>query len=493
MRVTRDADGTIRYPSNHINSHFRQSLRLHRNPRAVLKTTRLVCGGVDDRAIPTTAGSTPFFIPQEFDIFEDFFKPKRENDISHHYHCSVNLGIIKNDAGDATGIGEGGIIDTVKLSRTSSGCTALMEQYDGWHTVGLHWTPLEHIFYVDGQETLRQTYRDVPVTNVPQRIWISCGSPTPNPNVKITCHGRLEEAEFPDQLVVDYVRVYDEDTGDRQPPQVKLAVRSPSPFKEGEPVTFEVTATASKGKLVKLLLFSMGRIRAEQPVDSAKAQTTFTVGNLFPLVTNTVIAMAQDEDGLVGQSEILALELMAGREYTGTAWQGKPQKIPGTVQGGCYDEGGNGVAYRSASMGPSDLRLEYRKSELGALPEAVEVGADYSKWITYEVEVAETGEYEAELFMNRPTYSSKRDMGTRPKDETIRMNLGETGSAGATLLKWNLSTTWDSGGGWRAPQMSLGKQKVRLPAGRHKLVMLFDDVSVRFTFFCKLVFRPANG
>jgi len=122
----------------------------------------------------------------------------------------------------------------------------------------------------------------------------------------------------------------------------------------------------------------------------------------------------------------------------------------------------------------------------------VEVGGDYAKWITYEVAVATAGEYEVELFMNRPDYSTKDvDPATGVRDETIRMNLGQSGSPGMALMSWKLATAWNSGVGWRNPQKSVGKQRVQLPAGRHKLVLFGDEITVRFTFFCKLVFTPA--
>jgi hypothetical protein len=490
LQLTRDPDGTVRHAGS-INSRFEQAYgyfetRVQFSRQPGWWTAVWMAG------YPYDCGVDAFVSSQEFDIFEDFYKPKKQNDISHCYHCSVKLAVLAGDQGNAKGVGEGAILASPKLGRTSSGRKVIMENYDGWHTVGFQWTPLEHIFYVDGQETLRQTYLEVPVTNVPQKVWISACLRAPKTKEEKPFYGRLEEAQFPDRLVVDYVRVYTEDTGARPLPRVTLAVKGAGPFKEGEPLSFDVTATVPGGKVTSLMLFSMGRIRAETTVDAATAETTFTVSNLFPGVTNTVIAMARDEVGLVGQSAPLRLELITGKEYTGTPWQGKPQAIPGTVQGGCYDEGGNGIAFRSAAMGPSDARLEYRKSEIGALPEAVEVGGDYAQWITYDVEVAAAGDYEVELFMNRPDYSSKAlDPTAKVRDEAIRLNLGEISTVGTTLLEWQLATSWNSGAGWRSPQKSLGKQTVRLPAGRHKLVLLCDQVSVKFTFFCKAVFTPA--
>lgn len=490
LQLTRDPDGTVRHPGS-INSFFEKAYgyfetRVQFSRQPGWWTAVWMAG------YPYDCGVDCFTHPQEFDIFEDFYKPKKENDISHCYHCSVKLQRLE-DQGNAKGVGEGGILGSTRLGRTSSGRKVVMEDYDGWHTVALQWTPLEHIFYVDGQETLRQTYREVPMTNAPQKVWISACLRTPKTPQDKPFYGRLEEAQLPDRLVVDYVRVYEQDTGTRKLPQVTLTRKGATPPKEGAPVTFDVTATASGGKIKSLLLFSMGRIRAEQKVDAAQAKATFTVSNLFPGVTNTIIAMAQDDAGLIGQSAPLSLELLTGKEYTGTPFQGKPQTLPGTVRGGYYDEGGNGVAFRSDVLGPSDARLEWRKAEIGAMEEAVEVGGDRARWICYDVDVAQPGEYEAELFMNRPDYATK---GLSPADGaregTIRLCLGATGAVGPQLAQWKLAASWNSGAGWRSPQKSVGRQTVRLPAGHHKLILFFDGINTQFTFFCKLVLSPAT-
>lgn len=461
LQLTRDPDGTVRYAKGMISKfsqaygYFEARMQFSRQPGW---WTGFWLAGV-----PYDCGVDAFLHAQEFDIQEDFYKPKKRNDISHCYHCSVKLAVLSGDQGAAKQVGEGSMIGRNQLGRTSSGGTALLEQYDGWHLVGFEWTPLEHIWYVDGQETFRQNYREVPVTNVPQLVWITGEYRTPAKKEDTPFYGRLEEATFPDVMRVDWARVWEEDLSGRQAPQVTLSAR-PGPYKEGEPVTFDVSAVDADGKIASVLLFSMGRLRAEKAVDAATVKTSFTLTNLFAAVPNTVIAMARDDSGLVGQSAPVTIPLVTGKEFTGTAYQGNPQKIPGTVKGGWYDEGGNGVAYDSASVGPSDPKLEFRKTELGALPEAVEVGGSYAQWITYEVEVKAEGDYDVELYANRPDYWKKQSPDLAIKNETIRLNLGETGSAGTALAKWEISTGWDSGPGWRAPQKSLGKQRVHLPA-----------------------------
>jgi beta-glucanase (GH16 family) len=490
LQLTKDPDGTVRYAKGMISrfsaayGYFEARLQFTRQPGW---WTGFWLAGV-----PYDCGVDAFVHSQEFDIQEDFYKPKKKNDISHCYHCSVKLAVLSGDQGAAKEVGEGSMIGRNQLGRTSSGQTTAMEQYDGWHLVGFEWTPLEHIWYVDGQETYRQTYREVPITNVPQHVWITGEYRTPATREETPFYGRLEDAKLPDVLRVDYARVWAEDPGGRRAPQVTLSAREPGPFKPGESVTFDVSAAGAQVKIESVLLFSMGRLRAEKKVDAAAINTSFTLDNLFPAVTNTVIAMARDSSGLVGQSAPLRIQLVTGREFTGTPYQGNPQSIPGTVKGGCYDEGGNGVAYDSASVGPSDPRLEFRKTELGALPEAVEVGGSYAKWITYEVEVSEERDFDVELYANRPDYWKKQSPDLAIRNETIRLNLGKSGSAGTTLAKWEISTGWDSGPGWRVPQKSLGKQRVHLPAGRHKLVLFCDDIHVPYTFLCRMVFVAVN-
>ena len=66
----------------------------------------------------------------------------------------------------------------------------------------------------------------------------------------------------------------------------------------------------------------------------------------------------------------------------------------------------------------------------------------------------------------------------------------QNGIPGKPLLEWKLPAGWNSGVGWRTPQKSLGKPTVQLPAGRHKLIVSVEEISIPSTFFCKLVFSP---
>jgi len=486
VRLTQDEDGTVRF-SRGINTRTFEKAYGFFETRVQFSTQPGWWTAVWLSGVPYGEGHDTFLFPQEFDIFEDFYKPKRANDISHCYHATAGLARVV-DQGDGKGIGGTDMMTRTGVGRVSKGTKVHLEQYGGWHTVAVEWTPLEHIFYVDGQETLRQTYRDVPVTTVPQHVWVSGCLRTPKDEKHKPFYGRLEEASFPDQLVVDYVRVYDEDVGDRTAPSVTVTLDAPAGrARLGQPATFRVHAEDRDGAVRSLYLFSSGYIQAETTANAVALDHDFTVTNLFP-GDNTIVAMAKDDEGLVGVSEPLRVKALTGREFTGTAFRGKPQPVPGRIVAGHYDEGGNGIAFHMWST-RSDPRLPWRKGEIpNSLETAIPVGASMASWVTYRVDVAETGDYEVELFMNRPGWAKRQGQDPATgQPETIRLDVD-----GAEVAMWELSSTWYSGNGWRNPIKPVGHRRVHLTAGAHQLIVRFDEVLTRHSHFGGFEFRKVK-
>jgi hypothetical protein len=266
-------------------------------------------------------GDDLFENPQEFDVFEDYYKPKahpfwpedRHHVISQAFHATVGLGF--QDQGDGSGATAFDSRKKVMLAVTAPSRVLRheyhqLEDYGGWHTVALRWGPLENIFYVDGKEMYRTTYKDSPITNVPQKLFVGGAHKTPQPLKKDAEHdakyppfyGWLEDAKLPDQLVVDYVRWYDEDPGERSAPVVTLALDGdPSGLVQGRPATFRVNVADKDGRPMSVQLFAKGYLRAEATLDAVDGAQAFTITNLFP-GPNTLIATAVDDDGLVGLS-----------------------------------------------------------------------------------------------------------------------------------------------------------------------------------------------
>ncbi|PAV31181.1 hypothetical protein CIL05_00530 [Virgibacillus profundi] len=71
--------------------------------------------------------------------------------------------------------------------------------YEGYHTFGLEWNKDEYIFYVDGEETWRTSAGGVSQVPAFVQLTAEVGS----------WGGNIENANLPDQLLVDYVRVYE--------------------------------------------------------------------------------------------------------------------------------------------------------------------------------------------------------------------------------------------------------------------------------------------
>lgn len=424
-------------------------------------------------------GDDTFRYPQEFDLYEDFTKPKTNNDIQMSYWVNSSIGV---GTEDQPATKHGPMIDETKISRMLSFRKVRFDRYDGWHTIGLLWTPLEVIYYADGQETHRMSYKDMPMTTVPNRICIvPCYGRGPSSPTDKPFYGRLDEAKLPDQALVDYVRFYEIDNGTKTAPVVELRQTAPlEALRPGVSLKLEVSVKDLDGKVKKLMLFANGRLRQEVELDSSSARQTFILTNLFD-GENTIMAMAKDNDGLVGLSMPLIPTLAL--EHNGTPFNGTPQKIPGKVRAGYYDAGGRGAAFRGTAKS-NDTTLPWRIDEIPRSTEdAIPVGFLSLYSVTYTVNVQSAGDYDVELFMNRPNFRFHWMEGLGNVELLIADKL---------IAKWSVSENWNSGLGWRAPSVGVGVKRIHLDAGEQKLLIRFDSIKRGYTYFCGLNFKLAN-
>jgi len=326
IRISRDADGTIAYNHGLQTRDFQKAFGFV-EARVRFSTQPGWWGHVcliRNNTLPNY-GDDLFENPQEFDIFEDFYKPKahphwpadRHQVISQAFHATVGLGF--KDQGDGSGVSaydtrKKDILSVNKLGRVLRHEYFKPTEYAGWHTVGLHWGPLEQVFYLDGKETLRLSYKDTPITTVPQKLLTGGAFRTPQPLRKDAPHdgkyppfyGWLEDAQLPDQLTVDYLRWFEEDLDGVRVPEVTVDLihdetYPTSNFSAAKPLKFRIRARDGDGKVASVQLFAKGYLRAEAKIDAQQADHVFTVSNLFE-GDNTLIATAVDNDGLVGLS-----------------------------------------------------------------------------------------------------------------------------------------------------------------------------------------------
>jgi len=462
IKVTRDADGTYRYHHGIQTKGKFQRAYGYFETRARFSRQPGWWGAVWLYGVEV--GPNPFVMGQEIDIFEDFVKPKDQLDFAHNVHLDAQLDF-------APGGRRASKLDGDTLYRFSRGTKVLVDDWNAFHVIGVEWTPLEYVFYSDGKETFRLDYTQVPVTTQPMHVLISGCFREPR---KGSFLGDYADATWPDQLTVDYVRVYEEDLGGRQKPAVSLLMRRSAPtVPSGQDVTFEVSAEKAGGTVTSVLLFDNGRIRGEE----ASVSATFTIpaGQLYP-GDNVLIAMARDSDGLIGISEPLALLVRGDSGRPSTPYQGNPQVIPGRIVAGHYDEGGQGVAYgsylKNNLFGRPPWNLKFRPDEGISSPNASGIGASHrGLWVLYTVQVEKTGNYRVTPYIARPDAMQ----GYSEKPDKILLEVDDR-----PLAEFTFSPELTTGRQYWSSYQPLDSKTVRLTEGRQVLRVRFDATPLNF-------------
>jgi len=410
-------------------------------------------------------GPNPFVMGQEIDIFEDFYKPKKKFDFAHNVHFDAQLSYAPEDRRRV------GRLDGNRLYRVSRGTNVSVDDWDAFHVVGVLWTPLEYVFYCDGRETFRLDYRQVPVTTQPMHVLISACFRDPN---RARFQGDYAAGQWPDQLTVDYVRVYEEDLGPRQKPSVTLRMSKPARRVDvGVPLTFDIAAQQPGGTVTSVLLFDNGRIRGEQAGASA---TIHVPGDQLYGGDNVLVAMARTRDGLVGVSEPVTVLVRNHQPHGGKPYQGQPQKIPGRIVAGHYDEGGQGVAYGSYLsdnlFGRAPWNLKFRPTEGISSPNPSGIGVSHrGLWVTYTVDVQQTGDYRVTPRFARP--DAMRGYSLHP--DRIRLEVDDEPRA-----EFQFQPTQTTGRSYWGDYQPLPSQTVRLTKGTHVLRVQFDATPFNF-------------
>jgi len=463
IKVTRDADGVYGYHHGvqtkgkfqRTYGYFETRVRFTREPGW---WGAVWLFGVE-------VGPNPFVMGQEIDIFEDFVKPKTRPDFAHNVHFDSLLPFAPDDKRHL------GKLDGNTLYRVSRGTPVLVDDWDAFHVIGVEWTPLEYVFYCDGKETFRLDYHQVPVTTQPMHVLISGCFREPR---KGGFQGDYADGKWPDQLMVDYVRVYEEDLGRRPRPRVTLRMEKPArAVPRGEDVICRVIAERDGGPVKDVLLFDNGRIRAEK----AGASASFSVpgGQLYS-GENVLIAMARDRDGVVGLSEPLTLFVGTTSGRPGKPYGGRPQAIPGRIVAGHYDEGGQGVAYGSYLQdnlfGRPPWNLKFRPTEGISSPNATGIGASHrGLWVTYTVQVQKAGDYGVTPFVARPDAMQ----GYSQKPDRIVLEID-----GEPAAEFSFQPQFTTGKNYWGGYRPLPAKTVHLAQGTHVLHVRFDATPFNF-------------
>ncbi len=463
VKVTRDADGAYRYHAGARTKGKFQRTYGYFETRARFTREPGWWGAVWLYGVEV--GPNPFVMGQEIDMFEDYPKPKKSPEFTHNIHFDSQLGYAsENDKR----VGE---LEGNSLHSISRGKHVAVDDWNAFHVIGVEWTPLEYVFYCDGKETFRLNYREVPVTTQPMCIWISgCFR---DPNRSKDWMGDYADGKWPDSLMVDYVRVYEEDTDGRARPSVTLQLEpSVRVVRPDDDVTFRVTASADGAAVTNLCLFSNGRIRAEKA--APLALFTLSAKRLYT-GENILIAMACDSKGLIGQSAPVMLEVKSSEADNHRPYRNKAQVIPGRITPGHYDEGGQGVAYftylKQNIFRKPAWDLTFRTDEGINAPNENGIGAFRSMWVIYTVDVEKTGRYRVAPCLARVAEQAF------PSDKKDKIVLE---CDGKPLADFVFGTDYTTGKNWWDDFKPLPEKTVFLTEGRHVLRVMFDASPFQF-------------
>lgn len=324
-------------------------------------------------------GPNPFLHGVEIDVLEDFWhKSRKDNTLQHALHTGVPSHYGKSFTRDAH-----------------------IPDWDAWHVFGVDWGPLETTIYVDGVESagfdMTQGVSAMPC----QILFSGCiGSKAAG------FTGSYRDARLPEEFVIDYIRVYEKSHPGKAAPLVKI-LHEGATLTRGEHVTLDARAGDPDGKVQTVYLFDNGYLLAQASQPPYRFDVTFTEdffgktsymkrsslrGVSSLLGDHVFMAMAKDDDGLVGRSAPVEFYVEPSVQVRSTPYAGKPQPIPGRVEVERFDEGGMGVAYADST--PANVAPGAFRRDEGVDTPGQSIGwTCHGEWLKYTVNIAQAGAY----------------------------------------------------------------------------------------------------
>ncbi len=230
----------------------------------------------------------------------------------------------------------------------------------------------------------------------------------------------VDDSIFPQQLVVDHVRVY------RYAGLPEVSVSAPDALQPGQRLDIAADARDPDGTVVQLHIFQGDGLLASFDAPPFG----LAIDDIHP-GCYTLRAQAVDDGGWTAQSDTLALRV--GDTCGQAPYLIAPHRIPGRIEAEFYDLGGPGIAY--ADLTPSNDNAGIR------LDEGVDVdfstdghgydvaGITRREWLEYTVDVAESGIYtlEARMATQAPTASFSMEFdGEDVTDPIVYENASTT-------------------------------------------------------------------
>lgn len=314
---------------------------------------------------------------------------------------------------------------------------------DDFHIYTLEWEPDVMRWYVDGilysTKTSSLWYSDGAPENprapFDQYFYILINTAVGGNYTGCTSSGCITAA-FPQQYLVDWVRVY-QDTANVSP-----AVSITSPVNGAElpagDILIEAGASDTDGAVDTVEFYEGANYLGEDTSSPYSFNWTGVSDGCY-----TITAKAIDD---VGGSGTDTISITVGNGCGQTPFPGSPFAIPGRIEAEDFDLGGEGIAYHDATSGNSGN--QYRTLEDVDIENCTDTGGGYNtgwtesgEWLEYTINVPAAGEYtiEARVASNSTGGSFHLEFGGLDKTGTVLVPVTggwqnwTTVSAAATL------------------------------------------------------------
>lgn len=270
---------------------------------------------------------------------------------------------------------------------------------DDFHVYAIEWEPDEIRWYVDGvlyfTRTSAQWYSDGapgdPRAPFDQEFYILINAAVGGNYTGCTSSGCVT-ATFPQQYLVDYVRVYADIPN--TPPTVAITSPGSGDSLPAGDVTIEATASDPDGSVAAVEFYDGFDYLGEDTT----APYSF-VWNSVPDGCYQVVARVIDD---LGGVETDAVDITVGSGCGQAPYLGDAFAFPARIEAEDFDAGGEGVAYHDTDA--ANNGGQYRPGEGVDIEACSDTGGGYNvgwlspgEWLEYTVSVPLPGEYTFEV------------------------------------------------------------------------------------------------
>ncbi len=256
---------------------------------------------------------------------------------------------------------------------------------------------------------------------------------------------------FPQTMMVDYVRVYQDTTS--FPSTSIIMPQDNSTFSPNSNITLTANASTQDGNITRVDFFQ----------DAMKIGETYV--SPYQMTWNNVrsgnykiTCLAYSSTGLTSTSD--TINITVGSNASTSPYGGTPAQIPGTIDAENYDLGGQGNAYNDSD--PQNNGAQYRPFDGVDIESCSDAGGGYDvgwtqngEWMLYTVEAADSGIYNIGARVASTSPAGSLHFEIDGKDVTGIMNVPNTNG-------WQTWTTIHS------PNFSIG-------AGIHQLKLFINS------------------